>query len=314
MEFVFELNKKNLELSRAEIEVLAGKKGKLVGNLLIIDAQPSLVRRLAFTKAVYEFFFSTTTKQLRSRIKTFDWQKHYKKNFRVTAHHTIPAVEREIAGLVWQKLKKPKVKLRNARTDFHFFFFDNKVVACKLLGVNTENFGARRAHLWPAPHPTAMHPQLARCCVNLTGIKQGTIMDPMCGGGGILIEAGLLGFRVKGLDINPVMVEKARKNLKGFKIKDFIVQIGDARKLSGKIPYVVTDVPYGINTPKKELENLIAEFLKSVKKVLTKKSVIVFPHFVNYKKLIKQAKLKPQKEFSWYVHHALTRKIMVLTP
>lgn len=313
MRLVFELNQANLKLSKAEVIALAGKKSeKLIGNLLILDTkEKKLIKRLAFTKAIYQYLFDCNAKDLQKNIKKFNWQKYYEKNFRVTAHHT--KKKREIADLVWDQLKKPKVKLRNTKTDFNFFFFKDKVVACKLIEVNREKFEQRRAHLWPAMHPTAMHPAMARALINLTGIKKGVILDPMCGGGGLLIEARLMGFTAKGIDINQNMLDRAKKNLKHFKVKAEL-KLGNALKLKGKIPYIVTDIPYGINTPEKNIEKLAQDFLKVVKKVLTKKAVIMFPNSINYKKLIKQAKLKPEQEFSHYVHQSLTRKIVVLAP
>ncbi len=45
-----------------------------------------------------------------------------------------------------------------------------------------------------------MSPKLARCMVNLTGVKENDlVLDPFCGTGGILIEAGIMGARVIGV-------------------------------------------------------------------------------------------------------------------
>ena len=63
--------------------------------------------------------------------------------------------------------------------------------------------------------PTSLHPQLARCCVNLTGIKKDeTLLDPFCGTGGILIEAGLMGLNCIGGDISDWVLKKCRENIK----------------------------------------------------------------------------------------------------
>jgi len=55
------------------------------------------------------------------------------------------------------------------------------------------------------------------------------------------------------------------------------------------------------------------QFLKNLKKILGKRAVVIFPHYVNYKKLIKRAGFKIEKEFSQFIHRSLTRKIFVLS-
>ena len=43
---------------------------------------------------------------------------------------------------------------------------------------------------------------------------------------------------------------------------------------------------------------------------MKKKSVIVFPSYVDYRKLLKKAGFKIEFEYSDYVHRSLTRKIV----
>ncbi|MFH1324651.1 MAG: hypothetical protein ABIH64_05350, partial [Nanoarchaeota archaeon] len=98
--------------------------------------------------------------------------------------------------------------------------------------------------------------------------------------------------------------------------------------------YIVSDLPYGLNTSIwvkkgnenkklslkqkdkkqriKNIEEFYLKFLKILKKILKKKAVIIFPNYVNYKSLIKKANLKIEKEFSQFIHGSLTRKIVVL--
>jgi len=58
------------------------------------------------------------------------------------------------------------------------------------------------------------------------------------------------------------------------------------------------------------LERFYLLFLKNLRKGLKKNAVIVFPSFVNYKKLLRQSKFKIEMEFKIYVHRSLTRKIV----
>jgi tRNA G10 N-methylase Trm11 len=59
-----------------------------------------------------------------------------------------------------------------------------------------------------------MPPKLAQMMINLAGLKQGkTIYDPFCGTGGLLLEALLMKYRIFGSDLNPSVIEQAKKNI-----------------------------------------------------------------------------------------------------
>jgi len=339
MQLIFQLSKQNIELNKAEITAIFGSKSKLIDNLLILDSKEKYFDRLAYTKAVYQFLFACKKSELKSKILHFNWNKHYKKNFCVRVPGSNDAFEREIAGLVWHKIKNPKVQLRNSKTSFYFFFTKKLVICGLLIKELTERFEDRKAHLMPGLFHAAMHPRLARCMVNLTGItqtrpslwdkkvrtkvrgfrpahffiKKGTIVDPFCGAGGILIEAGLIGLNVIGCDIDAEMLKKAENNLKHFKI-NYKLQKADATKLNKKINYLVADFPYFISTKGRDLEKLYSDFLINLKKILGKRAVICFPSFVNHQKLIKKAKLKSRQEFVYYLHKSLSKTVCVIEP
>ena len=181
--------------------------------------------------------------------------------------------------------------------------------------LSKKEFLSRRAHLLPAGHPTSLHPKLARALVNLTGAKKGDIiLDPFCGAGGILIEAGLLGIKVIGFDIDRIMLKRAKINLDYVKVQGYELILKDATTISKHFDYIVTDLPYGRNSKlsEKELEILYLKFFKVLKKIKVKKAVVGLPDFVSYKSLIKKAGLKIKKEFDWYLHKSLTKKILIL--
>jgi tRNA (guanine10-N2)-dimethyltransferase len=88
--------------------------------------------------------------------------------------------------------------------------------------------------------------------VNLAAVPMGgRIMDPMCGTGGILIEAGLLGYQVYGSDKDPRMVSGSRENLEAFGI-DAVLDVADVTEASSGTHHppeaIVTDPPYGRST------------------------------------------------------------------
>lgn len=62
-------------------------------------------------------------------------------------------------------------------------------------------------------------PKLAQIMINLTG-SDGTIWDPFCGGGVLIMEGLLMGYPMLGSDINAKTLEGAKKNVEWIK-KEF---------------------------------------------------------------------------------------------
>jgi tRNA G10 N-methylase Trm11 len=57
-------------------------------------------------------------------------------------------------------------------------------------------------------------PKLARMMVNFTGLKEGTIWDPFCGSGTILMEAAVLGYNFLGSDADENALYYTQENIK----------------------------------------------------------------------------------------------------
>ena len=207
-----------------------------------------------------------------------------------------------------------KIKITNKNSLKRYAYVKKVYRNDKLVYENKENFEARKAHKRPVLHPSSLHPKLARAMVNISGIRSGVVCDPFCGTGGILIEAGLMGFKTRGYDIEEKMIKGCKKNLEHFGIKNFALHAADATKtrLSGTI---VTDLPYSRNTRKADLEILYYDFLANLKQNINKskkRAVIGFPDFVDYKKIIRKANMKISKEFKYYLHKSLSKKIVVV--
>ncbi|GAB3682645.1 TIGR01177 family methyltransferase [Salinarchaeum chitinilyticum] len=124
---------------------------------------------------------------------------------------------------------------------------------CLLGWVDVERdatFGDRAPTDRPFFQPGSMDPALARALVNLAGARPGaTIVDPMCGTGGIVLEASLVGSRVVGVDAQQKMVRGTRENLGELAPADgdWEVVRGDARRLplaADAADGLVVDVPY----------------------------------------------------------------------
>ena len=313
MKQVFLLSKQNLELSKQEVLALTKTEYELIDNLLIQETKFKDYKRLAYTKRIYQLLFISYKDTLEQDLENFNWNKIYKENFCLRSIET-KLDEANLAGYIWRKLKNPKVNLKNPKTEIHIIKKGSKFLCCLLKYQNKELFEKRKAHLRPALMPISLHPRLARAIVNLTGIKTNeTLLDPFCGTAGILIEAGLINIKPIGYDISKKMLEKAELNLKYYKIKDYHLEQQDALKIKTKFPYIIADLPYGLNTKKSDLKELYLDFLKTLEKILTKKAVIIFPDFINYKSLITKTNLNIEHEFDYFIHKSLTKKIVLIS-
>ncbi|MEM0156593.1 MAG: methyltransferase domain-containing protein [Thermoplasmataceae archaeon] len=141
-------------------------------------------------------------------------------------------------------------------------------IAIEIFSGNSAQFEERRAPRRPFFSPISMHPRIARFLVNVSNApKDGTILDPFCGTGGILMEAGLTGRHVTGIDMSLQMTSGAKLNLKYFGIRDFRIVTGNFLELSipDEIDAVVTDLPYGRNSPMHR-QDIIVLYRKSMEK------------------------------------------------
>ncbi len=359
----FFLLKADLDLAKGEVlSVLGHPPYELHENLLIAECkegeEQNLSKRLGQVNAIYSVLFSCGTQDLEDNMKEFDWKATYKDDFSVRVHElsyvggqhgkgatqgkfvkapllSPSAMEKKIAACVWRNLAasmiEPKVKLRKSATPIRVFISKNIAVCTILLHELNFQFEERRPHLRAFAHSGSMHPRLARAVVNLTGARQGeVIMDPCCGSGGLLIEAAHSGMKTEGYDINRKMVWGTIRNMAQQKLLDYKVTCKDALTLEGGWDYVVTDLPYGLNSMvvgegkkrvsmkqkdgKKDVVQFYASFFKMLKKVLRVRAVVVLSQLVDGKALAKDAGLTVENEFSQYVHGSLTRKIMILTP
>lgn len=183
--------------------------------------------------------------------------------------------------------------------------------------VDRSQFARRRPTLRPAFHPGTLMPAFARCMVNLARTpRNGTLLDPFAGVGGILLEAGLIGAKVIGIDINHEMIEGARKNLEASGIADFQLMVGDARMLPAlEVDAVATDPPFGrqATTGGIELKKLYEEALPSIAGVLRRRgyACIASPAELELEELAAAVGLRTIETHEQQVHRSLTRKIYV---
>ncbi len=176
-------------------------------------------------------------------------------------------------------------------------------------------FGARRPPERPFRQPGTMQPQLARAVVNLSGVAPGErFLDPMCGPGAMLIEAGRMGIRPIGIDYQRRMVEGATRNYAALAADspplELIRASADALPLTA-VDAVAFDAPYGRQSPigHTSATALVGETLEALLPVVDR-VVAVFDRPIA--DLADGVGWTVVDRFDRRVHRSLTRHVTVL--
>lgn len=131
---------------------------------------------------------------------------------------------RDTAGIDTQEVERAlgrtlvdrgyEVDLDNPDHELRALFADETCLLGWLEIESIRDFGTRKPTDRPFFQPGGMDPLLARSLVNLAGARPGaTLLDPMCGTGGVPIEAGLVGATVYAADAQRKMAQGATENL-----------------------------------------------------------------------------------------------------
>ncbi len=189
---------------------------------------------------------------------------------------------------------------------------------------SVRDFADRKPTDRPFFQPGSMAPMDARAYANLAGAgPDARIVDPMCGTGGVLIEAGLVGSDVVGNDAQRKMVRGARENLAHYlsgdadraaHAADHAVVRGDATALGLRDDVadgVVFDAPYGrqskIETHR--LEDLVAGALREAARIAPR-GVLVADR--SWREAAVDAGWTVTDTFERRVHRSLVRYVHVL--
>lgn len=318
--YAFLLSGENIDLAKEEVLALSKAKSfYLDERFLVANCKKFDFSKLAFTQKVYNLIDKVNSIQ---EINKINFQKYYREDFRVRLYKLPNNLDLDLGydepyfgSLIWSKLKKPKVDIENAKTKFDFVFTKNNIYIClELREIKRGSIRERDAKFRPGFHPSTMNGLFARALVNLSGIKKNQkLLDPFCGVGAILIEAGLMNCNVIGYDLDNDMVIKCKQNLKFYKIKNFRVDKCDALKIKGvKVDAVVTDPPYGRRSSLhgNDINYLYNESIKKSFNMLKEGGVLVIVMPSNLEVIYKNFKLITQLYHR--VHKGLTRKILVL--
>ena len=172
----------------------------------------------------------------------------------------------------------------------------------------------------PFFQPGSMAPADARAYANLAGAAPGrTLLDPMCGTGGLPLEAGLVGADVVACDAQRKMVRGTRRNLREYVDglpagPNWHVARGDATALplrDDAVDGVAFDAPYGRQSKiaTHELADLVSGALAEAARVAPR-AVVVADR--DWRAPARAAGWAVDAAFERRVHRSLTRHVLVL--
>lgn len=281
MKLILELSGEHPTLPRAEaIACLESEFNKFriideAERVIVVDVKGNInkLSRLSLSHFVDEFLFSSNIEKL------FDYAEKIKVDgtFMVKVKHVggkkIVNAEKKVGGLI-----KGRVDLKNPKNEIRIIVSEKCFAGKKILKIDRKQFDKRKPQFRPFFSPISLHPRLARALVNLSRIKKDHVLfDPFCGTGGILIEAGLVGAKTVGSDIDEKMVKGCGENLKFFGIRNHTLFQSDVGDVNIKCDAIVTDPPYGrsASTKKEDIEKLYERAFEVFRKILKKGGCLV---------------------------------------
>lgn len=310
-------------LSLIELNCLKAKKAKGKNNLVFIQLNKANARiiqaineRAGLTRFIAEYLFESKEMPSGKQFKKLN-ELIAGKAFRVRAlkpgerKKSHQGIEKMIAGKL-----EGKVDLEKPEVDLTALIQGKKLLFC-LNGKwrNTKAFLKRSNKFRPFTLPTSISPELARALVNLGRAKKGgSLLDPFCGSGGILIEAGLICCNATGIEFDERVFEGCRKNLGFTGIKNIELMNEDFLKagLKKKFDAVVTEPPYGRSAGLfgYGLNELYEKTINKVHELLKPKGLLVITFPKPIKKLFSN-KFSILGHYVIRVHKSLERHVFI---
>jgi tRNA (guanine10-N2)-dimethyltransferase len=309
-----------LEAASAASDVRAFAPGVAIAETVQVDR----VRQLAFTRRASEVLVhgEGALTAATAALSSVDHDRTGSvavraRDVRGTAEVDTQAAERALGRELVEAgfevdLDSPSHELRACFADDHW-------VLGWLIAESRRDYGQRRPTDRPFFQPGGMAPLLARALANIAiGARSPqdiTVLDPMCGTGGILAEASLVGAPVIGGDAQTEMVRGTRRNLGEVVSPDrFDVLQVDAASLpfqAGAVEAIVFDAPYGRQSrvAGHEAGPLVSAALREAHRVAPR-AVVVGDHPLE--ETARAAGWTIRRTLSRPVHGSLTRHIHLL--
>lgn len=265
------------QLARAEVSALGALGIEEIGatRLVTCDSFKDEVLQAAGLECILQDGILIDSTQL-SEIENWLQPRKGKTAVRVWRHEgRLDASSREVAKLIGGLLSESGVEIDLDNPEHIIGVIldasSGKIAVGWILGSGPkgDDITQRQPTNRPFFKPVSLDSRLARTMVNLVRPERGFLIDPMCGTGGILIEASLMQVPAIGMDLDSEMVEGARENVKWVEGDSEII-LGNATDLSnvGNITTMACDPPYGRNSWRSEdapslVEKVIASAIEN---------------------------------------------------
>jgi tRNA (guanine10-N2)-dimethyltransferase len=258
MRLLFELSGEHGTLPRSEVLACIEAEGydhrilEEEDRILILetDAGPErLGQRVALAHVIGEYVSSGTISELVEDATNLDIEG----TIAIRMKEMRPKQERVNADEALERVGSVLTKGRDVDLDepdneFRLILGVNNYLGLQKARIDRSSFEQRKVDNRPFFSPVSLHPKYARALVNLARASvEETLLDPFCGTGGILIEAGLIGAKPIGIDVKEEMIEGCRKNLQKYEVPSTLYQsdVGEIGEHVKKVPSIATDPPYG---------------------------------------------------------------------
>jgi len=332
MKLIFELSKEHKTLPKSDI--LNCLKSENIDHQIINDNEDALIidtnadknkitrvaQRISYTFCISEFLF--TCNPIQNNIKNIASKHPINKQGSIAVRYRNRSNKIDSQEII-KKLAdvysiNRKVILRNPDIEIRAIIADaSLIVGVKKVEIDKSQFEKRKVQYRPFFSPISLHPKLARALVNLSNInKNKTLYDPFCGTGGILIEAGLIGAKVVGSDIEEKMIKGCKENLEFYNIKQYNLfrsDIGAIKSYISKVDAVVTDLPYGksTTTKKEKIDQLYKRAFENIYNILENNGRAVIG--LSNKKMISKGEkfFNIIEKHEYREHSSLTRYFVV---
>lgn len=316
-----ELSGEQPDLARAEtlaaLEVGGGAKVLLAESRLLAletEADPAwLGRRLALAHYVDELIAWGSLEEVLPVAGTLDFGD---RTFRVRVNslkgcHNKVELEKRIGDVVTGPvdMRDPDEEVRLIEGETHF-------LCRRLAAIDRRAFETRKVAHRPFFSPISLHPRLARALVNLARVPEGgSLLDPFCGTGGVLLEAGLVGAQIVGSDLREDMVDGSRAMLKEWGLEASLqaMDVGEVPARLGPVDAIATDPPYARSTSTggEPLPSLYRRALEAAAEVLRPRGhlaiIVPQPELAKPPNELRQIGTYPLR-----VHRSLTRNFVVM--
>ncbi|MDO9516878.1 MAG: TRM11 family methyltransferase [Methanosarcinaceae archaeon] len=224
-------------------------------------------------------------------------------------------LEGRVGGSIYRKGYSANMK--NPDVEFRLILTERCVFGSIVASVDRSAYEARSPQKKPFFYPGVLMPRMARALVNFSKAGEGDLFfDPFCGTAGILVEAGLVGADVMGLDVQEKIIGGAKMNLEAF-LPDYSLFVGDACRIplvDGCVDAIVTDPPYGRSATirAESLDHLYAHSFAEMYRVLKSGKIAIVVSEQPVDCFARDAGFVVAETYLQKVHKSLTRRILVL--